>query len=103
VNHSMKPLATTFAALALLGTTAGCASLGLGKSGPGPATCGADMLDTMLGSAPTPEARAYIAARVGDRPIRYYTRGDPITMDYNPDRLNVVLGPDGRIAEFRCG
>ena len=52
---------------------------------------------------PTAEAKAAIAEAVGDRPIRYYTEGDPITMDYSEDRLNVVLGKDGRIAEFRCG
>ena len=52
---------------------------------------------------PTADVKAAIAAAVGKRPIRYYGEGDPITMDYSEDRLNVVLGEDGRIAEFRCG
>jgi len=39
----------------------------------------------------------------GERPIRYYTRGDPITMDFSAARLNVELGADGRIKLFRCG
>lgn len=55
------------------------------------------------GVLPTDEVRAEIAKAVGERRIRYYTEGDPITMDYSEDRLNVVLGKDGRIAEFRCG
>lgn len=52
---------------------------------------------------PSDDVKAAIAAAVGDRPIRYYADGDPITMDYSESRLNVVLGADGRIAEFRCG
>ena len=55
------------------------------------------------GTLPTAEAKAQIAAAVGKRAIRYYAEGDPITMDFSEDRLNVVIGKDGRIAEFRCG
>ncbi len=70
---------------------------------PGPASCGVHRFDRFIGAEPTPDVRAQIRAEVGDRPIRYYTEDDPITMDYNPSRLNVVLGPDGRIMRFRCG
>ena len=70
---------------------------------PGPASCGADRVSRFIGAVPTPEVRAQIRDEVGDRPIRYYTEGDPITLDFNPDRLNVVLGRDGRIMYFRCG
>jgi hypothetical protein len=52
---------------------------------------------------PTVVVKTDIAAIVGERPIRYYTQGDPITMDFNADRLNVELGADGRIKLFRCG
>lgn len=55
------------------------------------------------GALPTDGVRAEISKAVGQRPIRYYTDGDAITMDYSEARLNVVLGKDGRIAEFRCG
>lgn len=55
------------------------------------------------GALPTDEVKAEIAKTVGERRIRYYTEGDPITMDYSEERLNVVLGKDGRIAEFSCG
>lgn len=66
--------------------------------------CGADVVaEQFLNSRPTAEVKAYIAARVGDRPIRYYRIGDPVTMDYNPGRLNVELGKSGRISNFRCG
>lgn len=27
----------------------------------------------------------------------------PVTLDYRADRLNVELGPDGKVANLRCG
>ena len=65
--------------------------------------CGADKLDRWLNVLPTQTVKDEIAATVGDRAIRYYTQGDPITMDFSPSRLNVELGVDGRIKLFRCG
>jgi hypothetical protein len=65
--------------------------------------CGADKLDRWLNVLPTDEVKAAISEAVGERPIRYYTQGDPITMDFSPARLNVELGEDGRIKLFRCG
>jgi hypothetical protein len=67
-------------------------------------SCGASKVRARWSNAlPTEDVKADIAKRVGERRIRYYTDGDPITMDYSEERLNVVLGKDGRIAEFRCG
>jgi hypothetical protein len=66
--------------------------------------CGAAKVRSRwTGALPDAATKAAIAAAVGDRPIRYYTEGDPVTMDFSEERLNVVLGADGRIAEFRCG
>lgn len=36
-------------------------------------------------------------------PLRVYRSGSRITMDHRPDRLNIVLDPDGRVAGIRCG
>lgn len=69
----------------------------------GDTQCGADKLGEYVGQSPTDEVKAEIAEKVGDRPIRYYTQGDPITMDFNPARLNVELGEDGKIKVLRCG
>ena len=69
----------------------------------GDIACGADKLGRWLNALPTDEVKAAISETVGDRPIRYYTQGDPITMDFSPARLNVELGEDGRIKLFRCG
>jgi hypothetical protein len=65
--------------------------------------CGADKLGRWLNSLPTADVKAEIARAVGERPVRYYTQGDPVTTDYSPARLNVELGKDGRIKLFRCG
>jgi len=36
-------------------------------------------------------------------PRRIYTHGDPVTMDYRPDRLNVVTDERGVVISVRCG
>lgn len=37
------------------------------------------------------------------RPLRVYPTGSRITMDYRPERLNVVVGTDGNVVRVRCG
>jgi hypothetical protein len=34
---------------------------------------------------------------------RIYKEGDAITMDYRPDRLNIITNADGVIIEVKCG
>ncbi len=36
-------------------------------------------------------------------PYRIYGRGDAVTMDYRPNRLNVVIGDDDRVERVSCG
>ena len=36
-------------------------------------------------------------------PHRVYGLGDPVTLDYRPNRLNIVVGEDGAILEVKCG
>ncbi|MCC5995202.1 MAG: hypothetical protein JJU18_02375 [Oceanicaulis sp.] len=36
-------------------------------------------------------------------PRRIYTRGDPVTMDYRPDRLNIITDDQGVVIAVRCG
>ena len=76
----------------------------LGSTEADDTTCGADKVSgRWLNALPTEDVKSEIAQTVGERPIRYYTQGDPITMDFSPARLNVELGEDGRIKLFRCG
>ncbi len=65
--------------------------------------CGAGKLGRWLNVLPTETVMKEIADTVGERTIRTYTQGDPITMDFSAARLNVELGADGRIKLFRCG
>ena len=79
------------------------ASPALNEEEPTAEECGADRLGRWLNVLPTRTVKDEIAATVGERPNRYYTQGDPITMDFSPARLNVEVGEDGRIKLFRCG
>jgi hypothetical protein len=36
-------------------------------------------------------------------PHRVYAHGDPVTMDYRPDRLNVVTDARGVVISVACG
>lgn len=67
-------------------------------------TCQAELVRARwLGARPDDAVKAAIAGATGNRPTRYYAKGDPLTMDYSPERLTIGLGEDGRIKEVRCG
>ncbi len=34
---------------------------------------------------------------------RFIRPGDAVTQDFNPRRLNFIIGNDGRVAQVRCG
>ena len=63
--------------------------------------------------APTCPAAAYqvlVGQQIGEihtaslpDPHRIYGRGDMVTMDYRPDRLNIVTGDGGAVIEVKCG
>jgi len=36
-------------------------------------------------------------------PHRMYGPGDAVTMDYRPNRLNIVVGEDDTVIEVKCG
>ncbi len=102
-----EPTATPEAAVSSSGPLA-TPTPGEARASPQPVTpaateCGSDKVGEYVGQMPTDDVKAGIAAKVGERPIRYYTEGDPITMDYAPARLNVELRENGRIERFRCG
>jgi hypothetical protein len=61
-------------------------------------TCGAARFAHLVGQGPE-------AARALGLPqrTRIIGHGDPVTMDYLPDRLNIQLGPDGKIRQISCG
>jgi len=65
--------------------------------------CGVDKLRQFMNVLVTQPVEAQIAQAAGRRPIRYIRPGDLVTMDFVAERLDVHLGPDGRIVNLRCG
>lgn len=41
--------------------------------------------------------------RSGARTVRRYRSGDPVTMDFRSDRLNIETDGNGRIVKLSCG
>ena len=99
------------AMIAMIGLTVGaCASLpaaiedGAHEDMPvvdltgGGASCAAEAYQVLVGQ---PAADIHVESL--PRPHRIYGRGDMVTMDYRSDRLNIIIGDDGRVADVRCG
>ncbi|WP_185928724.1 I78 family peptidase inhibitor [Sphingomonas sp. IC081] len=64
--------------------------------------CGADQLGAYIGQPASDEVIAAITQWRGDKPMRVLRPGQPMTMDFRPDRLNVQIGEDGKIKGFNC-
>lgn len=65
-------------------------------SPPAADTCGARPLQRLVGH-PLPQPFRTSG------PTRIFTTGQPVTMDYNAQRLNVELSPNGRVVAITCG
>jgi len=63
-----------------------------------PATCGADQYMGLVGQDVTALEKVLILGKV-----RVIRPDDIVTMDFRPDRINFMIGPDERIREVRCG
>ena len=79
--------------LVLIALLAGCTAPQ--GSAPQDTTCNADNWAELVGQ---PEEALYGA--LGN--LRVIRPGQPVTKDFNPDRLNAVIGRDGRIKRFGC-
>lgn len=65
---------------------------------PEPRTCAAEAYQVLVGQ---PIGGVHTDSL--PEPHRVYGLGDPVTMDYRPNRLNIVVGEDGAILEVKCG
>ena len=95
------------AAPALLALAA-CQRGRLAETPPLPAedACGASEAVQALNKHPPlrwPTVAAVAAILGGNKTIRVIKRGDAVTMDYRPDRLNLELDDSGGIGRVRCG
>lgn len=77
-------------ALALVALLAGCSAAATNGT-----TCNAGNWDEFVGQ---PETAVYgLLAN-----LRIVRSGEPVTKDFNPDRLNAEVGKDGNITRFAC-
>ncbi len=63
-----------------------------------PGTCGAGELAHLIG-----KDRSAISGMRFAHPLRVIAPGQPVTMDFNPDRLNIQLTKSDKIAAITCG
>jgi hypothetical protein len=61
-------------------------------------SCGATGLDHLLG-----QPRSVLEDMTFQRPVRILAPNQPITMDYNPERLNFDTDDEGLIDKVWCG
>jgi len=66
-------------------------------------TCNAAGLETFVGQPATAEIGQKMLRQSGARVFRWLTPGMVVTMEFSPDRLNVVLDANGRVESARCG
>lgn len=60
-------------------------------------TCGAARFASLVGSPATQIDRATLPART-----RIITPDMMVTQDFSPERLNIIVGTDGRVGSLRC-
>ncbi|QOQ84714.1 MULTISPECIES: I78 family peptidase inhibitor [Comamonas] len=95
------------ASMALL--MAGCASNGMvagGKTAP-PArqlqVCHAEPVQIYIGHNTVASTLETIRQKSGSYLLRVLREGQPATMEYNQERLNVITNDAGKITALRCG
>ncbi|NHB77905.1 I78 family peptidase inhibitor [Rhodobacter calidifons] len=81
-------------ALALAAGLTGCVA----AEEPDHDACGADGMQALVG-----QSRDVLAGMALPSGTRLITPGMAITEDYSARRLNIDLGPDGRIRRLWCG
>lgn len=65
--------------------------------------CPTDAAQQFVGKPDGASLRSALAQAAGAHPVRWITPGAAVTQDYQPDRLNVIIGDDGRVQSLRCG
>lgn len=112
-HHSHPPLRPLLgiAAASLAVLMAGCASNGPTSSGDrtrAPAArqlqvCHAEPVQIYLGHNTVASTLETIRQKSGSYLLRVMREGQPATMDYNQERLNVITNDAGKITALRCG
>ena len=74
--------------------------VGTASSGP---QCHADRVQDMIGQPRSETIGEKARLKAGAGVIRWIPMGAMVTMDYRFDRLDLRLGPDGKITAISCG
>lgn len=83
-----------------LGLLAACDEMMMPPATPVAAACDEAALSAQWLNQPGDVVRAASFAQ----PVRVFNRGDALTMDFNPSRINFELDPaTGRVARVFCG
>lgn len=83
-------------AMTLMTTLAACVTEVAPTPDPA-ASCGADALQGLVG-----QPESVLAAMTFAQPVRILHPDTPMTMDYQQDRLNIVVDAKGKITAVRC-
>ncbi|RKQ96937.1 peptidase inhibitor I78 family protein [Kushneria sinocarnis] len=68
-----------------------------------PTTCGADRLEELAGRSLEPGVRQQIVDRSGAEQYRVVGPHTMVTMDFNPQRLDIRVDDNQQISGFDCG
>lgn len=66
-------------------------------------TCSLTLTARFVGARAVPQVRGTVLQVARPHPVRWIAPGQAITLDQNPERLNVIVDENGRIAVMRCG
>ena len=70
---------------------------------PSPDSCGLALTARFSGAHSVVEVRRAVEQVARPHPVRWIAPGQAITLEQNPQRLNVIVDETGRIAAMRCG
>lgn len=90
------------AALGLLSLFAASA-LPLQAEPTAPDTCSLALTTRFIGARNVSEVRSAVRQAARPHRVRWIGPGQVITLDQNPERLNIIIDENGRIAGMRCG
>ena len=66
--------------------------------------CDAEAPQRLLGQVYSEDVRRSAMSMAGTENVRAYPTDGVVTMDYRPDRLNIIYDPDTKkVVEFKCG
>lgn len=94
---------------ALLMMAAGCAAVppedaeNVPVKGETGHVCNAEPAQHLVGRPATQELAAEAMRLTGAGMMRWIPEGAMVTMDYRPDRLNIELDGENKVAKIRCG